>query len=272
MKSVVSILIAISLGVAAASHSADNPPQSSLVDKLDLIEPENKVSLPLRDFNRGRPANFYSLSFFDAGRQELCTEILAALNVEMPRGSDTSANVMANLLLKNSFSVPWRSIPYVGPNGTVARNPIDVVTVDIGGDMIMEQLFRTTGMVSSRYVHGLHLLRENRFESDVSALTADMSKEVFWRGFEFEDRGLGSAMADKVQDSIFKYHYLSESPLSFTATYTEVINISRQVHFLIMTADIIERDLDVFAFSLSNEDELSVSCAFSSNFRIINSN
>ncbi|MDO8272227.1 MAG: hypothetical protein Q7U82_09965 [Gammaproteobacteria bacterium] len=153
MKSFVSILIAISLGVAAASHSADNPPQSSLVDKLDLIEPENKVSLPLRDFNRGRPANFYSLSFFDAGRQELCTEILAALNVEMPRGSDTSANAMANLLLKNSFSVPWRSIPWVSPNGTVVGDPIDVVTIDISGDMIMEQLFRTTGMLSSRYIH-----------------------------------------------------------------------------------------------------------------------
>ncbi|MDO9319799.1 MAG: hypothetical protein Q7V56_16600 [Gammaproteobacteria bacterium] len=257
--------IAMCAMIFASACSINNAADASSPSNANQTPIEFKA-MTLEDFNKGRPIDFYFLSYTKEGQESLCEEILSALNVAYAREATISEALYGYLLLQNRLSVSWEQIPYHNPTGLnqyLAR----YARVDINNDSVIEDVIINTTSISSIPFHRLKVISLGVLPDEIAEVSTDI-------GLAIRESG-GDLRGDEVFNNMEKYlnenfEDYNSTGLSILQPFFEVVNVNNRNYMLLTTRNFINTRIDVFVFSLTIDDSLSGECRNTSYYKIFN--
>ncbi len=239
---------------------------SPLVSSQPGVPP---IEMPIKQFNQGRPADFYYLADATQGYEDFCNEVLAALNEPYPGEPYADYNhTYSKYLLRSRLSVPWVQMPL---HFSFGRNDWDVryASIDIDNDDLQEDVFVAPMFLTGTPVHYLWIVEKGILPESFTEIS-----DQAW--ITIRDSGasdVGQRLAGRISSDIYRTIRDPEIDSPYLSTggtrnYFDVIQLNSVRYILRTTQSIPERLKDTYLFRWSADDSLDRLCRLRSRYII----
>ncbi len=241
---------------------------SPLVSSQPGVPP---IEMTLEQFNQGRPANFYYLADASEGYEDVCEDVLEALNEPYPGEPYARYNEpYSKYLLRSRLSVPWVEIPDFAGGSRNSWNA-RYASIDVDNDDLKEDVFVAPMNLSGVPVHYFWIVEKGILPEGFAEISDQAWISIRDSGASAVGQGLADRIARDIRRTI-RNPEIASPHVSTTGTrnYFDVVQLNSVRYILRTTQSNPERQKDTYLFRWSADDALDRLCRFRSRYIIGN--
>ena len=223
-------------------------------------------AIPLSQFNEGRPSNFYYLvdSTFSG-----CSILLESLNMPWDiTNTGPSNEVYSKYLLSSSASIPWIELDAINRVTGLSEYKVKYAKIDIDNDDIQEEILIRTFVLSSLPTHYLAISSDTIFPDSPSTITEEINEQLNTGEARRASISLRNNMTRALMSSFEDYGLRNPNRLSISNDFFEVVSIAEHNYILLTSRDFLDRRIDVFAFKVGENEQVTPECRLTSKYQI----
>lgn len=229
---------------------------------------EPPIKMPNSEFNQGRPANFYYLADASEGYEDVCEDVLEALNEPYPGETYAKYNERhSKYLLRSRLSVPWVQMPFFGGG---ARNSWDIryASIDIDNDDLHEDVFVAPMNLGGGPVHYIWIVEKGILPEGFAEISDQAWISIRDSGASAVGQGLAGRIARDISRTLRSPEIASPNVPGPGRQSFDVIELNSVRYILNTSQSIPERQKDTYLFRWSADDALDRLCRLRSRYII----
>lgn len=229
-------------------------------------ETQGYQAITLSQFNEGRPSDFYYLA--DSAISG-CSILLESLNEPWDiTNTGPSNELYSKYLLSSSASIPWVELDSIYKNIGLSEFKVRYAKIDIDNDELDEELFLKTSVKSSLPIHILTISNEVIFPDAPSTITEEINDQLNTGEARRTNLSIRNNMTRALMSSFEDYGLRNPNRLSISNDFFEVLSIAEHNYILLTSRDFLGRRIDVFAFKVVENEQVTPECRLTSKYQI----